>query len=74
MIEIIFNKLYYNFKIDDVANILLSNFSFFLSIEDYYRLRLIKREKVDDIIFFVIIIIKIRYNLKYLRVNFKKRD
>ena len=43
-----------------------------LSKEVFYKLRLIKRKKVDNAITFASIIIKLRYNAKYLVINLKK--
>ena len=33
-----------------------------------------KRKEADNAIIFTFIIIKVRYNLKYLAINFKKED
>ena len=33
-----------------------------------------KRENINDAIAFVFVIIKLRYNIKYLVINFKKED
>ena len=36
------------------------------------KLRLVKREKVDNTLAFAVVFIKIRYNFKYLALNLKK--
>ena len=45
-----------------------------MSKKAFYKLYLIKRKEVDDAIAFVSIIIKLRYNAKYLVINLKKGD
>ena len=41
---------------------------------DFNKLRLVKREQADDVIVFASIIIKARYDLKYLTLNLKESD
>ena len=43
----------------------------FIFTEVFNKLRLIKREKVDNIIIFAFIFIKARYNAKYLAIILK---
>ena len=58
----------------------MKNFISILFINDlkdakvFNKLRLIKREKIDNIIIFVAIFIKVRYDFKYLILNLKKND
>ena len=40
----------------------------------FNKLRLVKREKIDNIIIFIAIFIKARYDFKYLILNLKKDD
>ena len=70
--DLVLNKLYYKFKVNDTISILLEDSLLLEKV--FYKLRLIKREKVDDAIAFASIIIKLRYNAKYLVINFKKGD
>ena len=58
------------FKFNDSISILLSNLLLFEKV--FYKLRLIKREKVNDAIAFASTIINLRYNIKYLIINLKK--
>ena len=44
----------------------------FEDIEVFNKLRLIKREKIDNTIIFVAIFMKVRYDFKYLALNLKK--
>ena len=41
---------------------------------DFDKLRLIKRKQANDVIIFASIIIKARYNLKYLTLNLKENN
>ena len=50
-------------------NILLINPSMFA--EAFNKLRLIKREKIDDIITFTFILIKAKYDTKHLTIIIK---
>ena len=59
-INYVFNKLTYEFKINDAINILVD----FLS-KNYDKLRLIKRENVEIVMTFVNVINKSRYDNKY---------
>ena len=45
-----------------------------MSIKVFYKLYLVKREEIDDTIAFLSIIIKVRYNTKYLTLNLKKKE
>ena len=45
-----------------------------MSIEVFYKLRLIKREEADNAIAFLSIIIKVKYNVKYLTLNLKEKN
>ena len=44
---------------------------FFIFAKVFNKLRLIKREKVDDIIIYIFVFIKERYDIKYLSIIFK---
>ena len=55
-------------------NILFINNFVFKDIEVFNKLRLVKREKINNIIIFIAIFIKARYNFKYLILNLKKDD
>lgn len=37
----------------------------------FNKFRLIKRKKIDNVIIFIIIFVKIKYDIKYLIFNFK---
>ena len=45
-----------------------------MSAKVFYKLYLIKREEADNTIAFSSIIIKVRYDTKYLALNLKKGD
>ena len=45
-----------------------------MSEKVFDKLRLAKREQANDVIIFASIIIKARYDLKYLTLNLKKSD
>ena len=48
--------------------------NFLIFIKVFYKLYLIKREEVDNIIIFLFIIIKVKYDIKYLTLNLKEED
>ena len=58
----------------NLTNILFIDNLVFEDIEVFKKLRLIKRKKIDNIIIFIAIFIKIRYDFKYLTLNLKKDD
>lgn len=60
----------YEFKINEIINILFVKL-LDLFEEIFNKLRLVKREKIDDIIVFIIIIIKTRYDSKHFAFNLK---
>ena len=45
----------------------------FVFTKIFNKFRFVKREKIDDVITFIIIFIKIKYDVKYLFFNFKKK-
>ena len=45
-------------------------FDLLLFKKNFYRLYLIKRKKINNIITFIFTNIKIKYNFKYLIINF----
>ena len=45
-----------------------------MSKKVFYKLYLIKREEVDDAMAFASIIIRLRYDVKYLVINLKEGD
>ena len=55
-------------------SILLIDNLVFEDAKFFNKLRLIKREKIDNIIIFIAIFIKVKYNFKYLILNLKKDD
>ena len=55
-------------------SILLIDNLVFEDIKVFNKLRLIKREKIDNITIFIAIFIKIKYDFKYLIINLKKSD
>ena len=55
-------------------SILFVNNLVFEDIEVFNKLRLVKREKIDNAIIFIAIFIKIRYDFKYLTLSLKKDD
>ena len=67
MIDFILNELIYNFYIKNTLNLFID-----LLLKNFNYLYLIKREKVDNAIIFTNIIVKRRYNNKYLTINIKK--
>ena len=67
------NELCYGFRVNDVITMLLTDPSD-LSEKVFRKLRLAKREKADDVMTFVSIIMKVRYDLKHLNVNLKEGD
>ena len=71
--DLVLNKIYYNFKINDIINILLFA-KLFIFAKNFDKLRLIKREKINNIIIFAFFIIKIKYNSKYFVFDFKKEN
>ena len=40
----------------------------------FNKLRLIKREKINNVMIFANIVIKVKYNVKHLTFTFKKED
>lgn len=42
--------------------------------EVFSKLRLVKREKIDDAMIFVAVFMKVRYDFKYLALSLKKDD
>ena len=64
------NKLCYKFRVNDTISILLKDS--LLPKKVFRKLYLIKRKKADDAIAFASTIIKVRYNAKYLAINFKE--
>ena len=71
IIDLIFNKICYNFKIRNFINLLFVE-NLFAKVFDKFRLVL--KKKVDNIIIFVLIIMKIRYDLRYLSLYFKIKN
>ena len=71
--DITLNKLYYGFRVNDVITMLLADPSD-LSKKVFRKLRLIKKEKADNVIIFTSIIMKARYDSKHLNVNLKEGD
>ena len=63
IIEFVFNKLIYDFRVNNNINLLENLLS-----QNFKKLRFIKREIIDEII------IKARYNDKYTLFNFKKNN
>lgn len=43
-------------------------------VEVFSKLRLVKREKADNVMAFANVVIKIRYDVKHLAFIFKKKD
>ena len=58
----------------NLISILFINNFVFEDIKVFNKLYLIKREKIDNIIIFIAIFIKVRYDFKYLTLNFKEDD
>ena len=56
----------------NLINILLIDNLVFEDIEVFNKLRLVKREKIDNAIIFIAIFIKVKYDFKYLTLNLKK--
>lgn len=61
-----FNELTYKFQVNDTLN-LLEN----MSIENYNRLRQIKRELIEKVMFFVNVMHKRRYDVNYIFLELK---
>ena len=66
IIDFVFNELFYDFKINDIL-IMFKN----LFIENYFRFKQIKREFIEEIMTFVNIMHKRRYDDVYINVQFK---
>lgn len=60
IIGFIFNKVAYDFRVRNIFKLLVN-----LLAEDFNRLRFIKWEKVNDLIAFINVMIKTRYNSIY---------
>ena len=58
----------------NLINILLVDNLVFEDIEIFNKLRLVKREKIDNTITFIVVFIKARYDFKYLILSLKKSD
>ena len=71
IIDLALNELCYEFRVRDIINILLTSD---VSKKVFDKLRLVKREQANDVIIFVFIIMKARYDLKYLTLNLKEGD
>ena len=56
----------YDFRVKDIVELLID-----LLIKDLDQLRLIKREKTDNVIIFINVISKIRYDNKHKVINLK---
>ena len=56
-----------------ISILLIDNFVF-ENTKVFRKLHLIKREKIDNIIIFIAIFIKVRYDFKYLTLAPKKDD
>ena len=69
MIDFTLNKLIYKFRIRDTLSILLDLLPEYLD-----KLRLIKREEADNIITFINVIIKNRYNSIYKAISLRKES
>ena len=72
IIDLTSNEIYYKFKIANAISLLLIALD--LSKKVFSKLRLAKREKVDNAIAFINIFIKTRYDLRYLLLNLKIED
>ena len=56
----------YDFRVKDIVKLLAD-----LSVKDFDQLRLIKREKTNDVIIFINVISKTRYDNKHKVINLK---
>ena len=63
------NELVYDFQVRDTLKLLAD-----LSVENLNRLRLIKREKANDVIVFANAIVKTRYNSIYKIVKLREES
>ena len=72
IIDLTFNKIYYDFRVKNFISILFVDNLVFEDIKVFSKLRLVKREKVDNIIIFITIFIKVKYDFKYLTLSLKK--
>ena len=66
------NELCYGFKVADAASMLLADPG--LPVEDFHKLRIIKREEADDAMSFASTIMKARYDSKHLDLRLKEGD
>ena len=71
IIDLISNEIYYKFKIQNFINLLFVE-NLFAKI--FNKFRLILKKEINDVIIFIFIIIKIRYDLKYLSLYFKTKN
>ena len=67
-IDHVFNKLYYEFKINDIIDAFVVD----LSTKIFNKFRQLKRENIETIITFVNTFNKIRYDNKHRVINLKK--
>ena len=58
----------------NLISILLVDNLIFEDIKVFNKLRLVKRKKTNNIIIFIAIFIKVKYDFKYLTLNLKKDD
>ena len=65
------NKYYYSIKILDITSLLLLITNNFTSLFEkaYRNLRLTRKEEVNNALIFANIMIKVRYDIKYLAIN-----
>ena len=64
LINFALNELAYRFRVRNIVRLLIN-----LLLKDFNRLRLIKREKINNVIAFTNIITKTRYNNIYKIIN-----
>ena len=69
IIDFAFNEFFYDFKINDILIMLK-----ILFVENYFRLKQIKREFVEKIMTFVNVMHKRRYDDVHIDVQFKIND
>ena len=63
-IEVLFNELFYDFNVRDILKLLIK-----FSRKDFFRLRQMKREQIEDVIVFVNTLIKAYYNKSHIALR-----
>ena len=69
IIEFVFNELAYDFKINDILDLLTD-----LSSKNYSQLRQLKRKKTKFVMTFVVAFSKFRYDVVYQALNIKIKN